>query len=318
MEEKKARSKFSQLTRNRKQASERGGKRRREKKRERPRDRNTERHRARDGARDRESKQRERWQGAQGLLVAAGDASAPRSPFSCGRALGPREEASGFCGHRLATTAPGCLGLHQDAPSRPHTNPQRPHTQTRPMWKLRELQRRTRQPQTQNGERGTEGDKKEGGAGRELRMRTVQGPPGGGCQQERPGGGSESTRGKSEEAKAAPEIRPFRVSRLHFQQRHIREPFSVFNLDSPPTPTPAAGDPRHRVSAAWAKGLGSRTGRRVQPGTLVPVSTSQGCRLQDTRSSLGPPVLSLSCRAVECGVRSPAGSPSCLSLTLQD
>lgn len=86
----------------------------------------------------------------------------------------------------------------------------------------------------------------------------------------------------------------------------------------PPTPTPAAGDPCHRVSAAWAKGLGSRTGRRVQPGTLVPVSTSQGCRLQDTRSSLGPPVLSLSCRAVECGVRSPAGSPSCLSLTLQD
>lgn len=162
------------------------------------------------------------------------------------------------------------------------------------------------------------GDKKEGGAGRELRMRTVQGPPGGGCQQERPGGGSESTRGKSEEAKAAPEIRPFRVSRLHFQQRHIRESFSVFNLDSPPTPTPAAGDPCHRVSAAWAKGLGSRTGRRVQPGTLVPVSTSQGCRLQDTRSSLGPPVLSLSCRAVECGVRSPAGSPSCLSLTLQD
>lgn len=318
MEEKKARSKFSQLTRNRKQASERGGKRRREEKRELPRDRNTERHRARDGARDRESS-RENGGREPKASSSRQETPAPHEvPSAAGRALGPREEASGFCGHRLATTAPGCLGLHQDAPSRPHTNPQRPHTQTRPMWELRELQRRTRQPQTQNGERGTEGDKKEGGAGRELRMRTVQGPPGGGCQQESPGGGSESTRGKSEEAKAAPEIRPFRVSRLHFQQRHIREPFSVFNLDSPPTPIPAAGDPCHRVSAAWAKGLGSRTGRRVQPGTLVPVSTSQGCRLQDTRSSLGPPVLSLSCRAVECGVRSPAGSPSCLSLTLQD
>lgn len=50
----------------------------------------------------------------------------------------------------------------------------------------------------------------------------------------------------------------------------------------PPTPTPEAGDPRHRVSAAWAEGLGGRTGRRVQPGTLVPVSLSRraaGCKI---------------------------------------
>lgn len=302
MEEKKARRKFSQLTRN---------KRAREEGREGGRER--ERHRAR----DRESKQREPWQGAQaGLLVAAGDASAPRSPFSRGRALGPREEASGFCGHRLATTAPGCLGLHQDAPSRPHTNPQRPHTQTRPVWALGELQRRTRQPRRQNGERGTEREEKEGGAGRELRMRTVQGPPGGGCQQERPGGGSESTRGRARRPRQHPRSGRSGSRGSIFSSAIFASPSPCLIWTLPPPPPRRLGNPRHRVSAAWAEGLGGRTGRRVQPGTLVPVSISQGRRLQDTRSSLGPPGLSLSCRAVECGVRSPAGNPR-LSLTLQ-
>lgn len=78
-----------------------------------------------------------------------------------------------------------------------------------------------RRPQTQNGERGTERDRKEGGSGREGRIKTVRGPLVKGMPEGEPRNRKlehQEERGGQGRARD----RPFRVSRLKFQQRHIR------------------------------------------------------------------------------------------------
>lgn len=156
----------SQPANQKQKTSKRGREEKRERQPPRGRDGERERQRQTETGRDKGTERAsseigggEPWAGP---LAAAGDASAPRSPFCCGRALGPREEAGALCGHWLAPPAPGCLGSHPDAPSRPHTDAQR---------ELCELRERPRgnAPATDTKWRKRNREEQEGGgAGREF------------------------------------------------------------------------------------------------------------------------------------------------------
>ncbi|MEJ1284384.1 hypothetical protein NN561_015369 [Cricetulus griseus] len=151
--------------------------------------------------------------------------------------------------------------------------------------------------------------------GRELRVRRVQGPLGGGCQKERPG--SESTRGRARKPRRHrhPRADCSGCRGSIFSCAIFVQPFFVFDLDF--FFAPGVWEPAPAGFCSLGQGLGFRAGRRVQLGSLVPISTFtfQGCRVQGAgcRAQLGilQPVSDLA------GLRGaePGWGPSSLSLT---